>query len=373
MKRYDQAELVGKISKTDEGYLRGSAIVTRTGVFDYMNADGSIRRELRHPDHVFSKDSLSSLKMIPVTNNHPDDRMVNAQNADRLSIGQTGESVEVDGRYVIASMTITHSDGIQAVDAGKTQLSLGYNCDLEYQSGEYNGEAYDAIQTNIRYNHLALVDKARAGEAAKLNLDGVDAIQVDKTISGVKKMGDKKLQLVTLDGLDYEASPEVARAMGKRQEKIDSLEEEMMSLKMQLEKVQAELDEAMVEKKDLEEGKTDEAINAKVRARMVLISKAQRLVKEDMLDLNDEQIMRKVIETKHDGIDLSGKSKDYIAARFDAVIESLPKEKDPKAIERQIEKASEKNDACGFKEDLEEKKKDMLKSMKDAYLMKQRG
>src|SRR5210317_192489 len=110
MKRYDQAELVGKISKTDEGYLRGSAIVTRTGVFDYLNADGSIRRELRHPDHVFSKDSLSSLKMIPVTNNHPDERMVNAQNADRLSIGQTGESVAVDGRYVIASMTITHSD-----------------------------------------------------------------------------------------------------------------------------------------------------------------------------------------------------------------------------------------------------------------------
>ena len=42
-------------------------------------------------------------------------------------------------------------------------MSLGYNLDLIEEPGEWNGEKYDAIQTNIRINHLAIVDKARAG------------------------------------------------------------------------------------------------------------------------------------------------------------------------------------------------------------------
>ena len=38
----------------------------------------------------------------------------------------------------------------------------------------WNGEQYDAIQTNIVINHLALVASARAGEQARLNIDGSD-------------------------------------------------------------------------------------------------------------------------------------------------------------------------------------------------------
>lgn len=380
-KRYDQTEIRDSISKTDEGYLRGSAIVTRSGVFEYLNADGSIRRELRHPDEVFSKASLDSLKMIPVTNDHPQEKMVNAGNAAKLAVGYTGETVEVDGKFVITSMTVTHEDGIEAVNAGKRQLSLGYSCDVVDDPGLYNGEAYDAIQKNIRYNHLALVDKARAGESASLKLDSKDAIQVFHKFNGVTNMADKKFAIVTLDGLKYEASPEVAMEMQKKTVKIDSLEEELASLKLQLEKVQAELDEMAAakadleeEKKDLEEEKKDlegeekmdAAINERVKHRLQLLTKASRVVKEDMSDLNDMDIMKKVITTKHDGLDLSEKSSDYISARFDAIIENLPSVKDPKAIQRQIQKSAEKLDKC-FTEDLETKKQDMFQAMKDAY------
>ena len=38
--------------------------------------------------------------------------------------------------------------------------------------GEWNGQPYDVIQRNIRINHLALVANARAGDSARLNLDG---------------------------------------------------------------------------------------------------------------------------------------------------------------------------------------------------------
>lgn len=42
------------------------------------------------------------------------------------------------------------------------------------EPGEWNGEPYDAIQTNIRVNHLALVAVARAGDDARLNMDSQD-------------------------------------------------------------------------------------------------------------------------------------------------------------------------------------------------------
>lgn len=42
------------------------------------------------------------------------------------------------------------------------------------EPGEWEGEPYDAIQTHIRVNHLALVAVARAGDDARLNMDGQD-------------------------------------------------------------------------------------------------------------------------------------------------------------------------------------------------------
>ena len=56
--RFDAGNII-KITETKEGFLKGDAILTRTGVFTYVNADGSLRKELRHPDDVFVLDSLS--------------------------------------------------------------------------------------------------------------------------------------------------------------------------------------------------------------------------------------------------------------------------------------------------------------------------
>ena len=53
-------------------------------------------------------------------------------------------------------------------------MSLGYNLDLEETPGVWEGQPYDVIQRNIVINHLALVMEARAGDQARLNIDGRD-------------------------------------------------------------------------------------------------------------------------------------------------------------------------------------------------------
>ncbi len=50
--RLDSIPLV-KATYTPEGYLEDTPILTSTGIFEYTNPDGSIRRELRLPEEVF--------------------------------------------------------------------------------------------------------------------------------------------------------------------------------------------------------------------------------------------------------------------------------------------------------------------------------
>jgi len=107
------------------------------------------------------------MRMVPVTNGHPPELFVDVNNAKQLSIGHLGENIQPDGKFVIAPLLITTRDGVDAVGAGRIEWSCGYELDLIKEEGIWNGvEPYDSRQTNIIYNHLALVDEARAGHEA---------------------------------------------------------------------------------------------------------------------------------------------------------------------------------------------------------------
>ena len=71
---------------TEEGYLIDKPIVTSVGIFEYRNPDGSTRRELRLPEHVFDKDSLASYRGKPVILTHRAGS-VDKDNVDREHIG----------------------------------------------------------------------------------------------------------------------------------------------------------------------------------------------------------------------------------------------------------------------------------------------
>lgn len=156
---------------TEEGYLKDNPIVTRTGIFEYVNADGTISRELRLPEEVFDPESLGSYKGKPVIVTH-DAGCIDKDNVHQEQIGTILSDGYKDGNKVRAEIIIHDTDVLKS--CGLRELSLGYNLDLEYSSGEWNGQHYDAIQRNIRINHLALVQEARAGETARLNIDSRD-------------------------------------------------------------------------------------------------------------------------------------------------------------------------------------------------------
>jgi hypothetical protein len=79
--------------------------------------------------------------------------------------------------YIRVKLNLQKKDGIDAVIAkGMRELSCGYDCDVTDESGTWindEGESltYDKRQRNIRYNHLAIVDFARAGRNARVRFD----------------------------------------------------------------------------------------------------------------------------------------------------------------------------------------------------------
>ena len=221
--RFDKAILKPLTELSPDGFLRAKAIVTRCGIFQYANPDGSIRNELRHPDDVFDQLSLNSMKMLPVTNGHPNEKLVRPENSQRLSVGYTGELIDTDGHHVLANFVVTDQQAIEEVfKNGKNQLSLGYQADLINEDGIWQGVKYTSRQKNIRYNHLALVTQARAGEMAKIALDSQDAFELEAVNQEISTVTNKKIKI---DGIDVDVEKVVADSFEKLREELKEVQD----------------------------------------------------------------------------------------------------------------------------------------------------
>lgn len=169
---------------TEEGYLHDEPILTSTGIFEYTNPDGTIRRELRLPEEVFDPESLRSYLGKPVCITH-DAGLIDKDNVHENQVGTILSEGYQSGNDVRAEIMIHDTDEMKR--AGLKELSLGYNLDLDETPGVWKGKPYDAIQRNIRINHLALVLEARAGDQARLNIDS----RAGKTMTGGNSMKKK--------------------------------------------------------------------------------------------------------------------------------------------------------------------------------------
>jgi len=340
--REDFAKLP-RVDETSEGFLRGEAVVTRTGVFVYRQADGTERRELRHPDDILAPASLATLSMLPMTNGHPPSGIVNADTADKVTIGHTGERASADAAGLISlPLTITHRSGIEAVRAGRRELSLGYFVSIDEESGVYKGEPYTHRQRNPVYNHLAIVDTARAGPVARLNIDGAAAqIQSQETY-----MADDKLISVSLDGLSYQAAPEVAKALDKMRADLAAEKLRADGAIAERDAAQARTDAAIEDAKALKariDGMPAEIATA-TKARGDLEKRAARVDARIETDgKTDREVMEAAIKAHRPALNLDGKSDDYVRAAFDLAVESAG---DPGAIKRQAKAASARSAAA---------------------------
>lgn len=162
-----------------DGRMLFDAFITRAGIFEYPQKDGSVKRELRPPEEVFSKESMDSFAMMPATNHHPP-KLLDTDTARDYMVGATDSTVLRDDDHLRTQVMVTDSVTINAMKR-YPEVSCGYKCDIVEKGGVHPVYGrYDAVQTNIRGNHLGLaVPVARAGSSVRVRFDAARHARFD--------------------------------------------------------------------------------------------------------------------------------------------------------------------------------------------------
>lgn len=361
--------LIDGVRITNDGYMTASPRVARTGVQLYRGSevgmkDKAVVRVYRPEDEVFSQDALASLTHKPLTNDHPSEP-VTADNWKKYAVGQVGDEAVRDGEAVRVPMVLMDKAMIQQVQDGKRQLSVGYTCDIIDEAGTApDGSAYDAVQRNIRGNHIAIVQDARGGPRLAIGDAGVKQFIADAESDKDGDDDDKKLakekeakgeeftkdshnkerfpmaKTMTIDGVsvtfDSEQSAQIAeRAIQSRDAKITDMEAKHASdTKALRDQATANAEtiatltkdkdaltgENAALKKQVEDSKVTPAkLDEMVRDRDALLVKAKAVMGDKLVidGKTDAEIRKQVVDAKL-GTAAAGFNDDQISAAFTA-------------------------------------------------------
>jgi cation transport regulator ChaB len=298
--------------RTKDGYLVCSARIARTGIQLYAGdelgiPDEPIVRVYRPPEEVFSKASMHSMAHLPITLDHPD-TMVDADNWRQHAIGHIGEEVSRDGDCLRVPLIIMDSKAIEAYEKhGVKQLSVGYGCDLKWNAGVTpDGETYDAKQTAIRGNHLAVVPAARGGsrlcigddhhqkgeaDMVKILIDGQTIEFADELAAKHVQGFISKLQQQLADANNKASTEEAEKE--QEEEKKTRAESDAASKNGEIAALKKQLDDANARL-------TGKAFDEAVKERIDLLTKANAVMEGKVSFDGKEpaEIKRMVVEAK---------------------------------------------------------------------------
>lgn len=349
---FTDAVTVAGTRRRDDGYLVADARIARTGIQTYLGSevgkpDMSTVRVYRPGSEVFADETLKSAAHRPVTNDHPPE-LVNSENWKKFSVGQTSDEITGEGIFIRVPLMVSDEATIKDIEAGKQELSAGYTCDLDFTAGQTPaGEAYDAVQRNIRINHVAVVQRGRAGSKVRIGdaaAWGVSPVHLEDEQKGTRSMTNRTLMV---DGLSVELADKdaqiVQRALDGFTKQIADLNAKMATADAETVKALAAKD-AELAKKDAEiEGLkakvvSDADLDKRVQARADLVAVAAVIAKDvSTTGLSDAAIRKAVVAAKLGDAAIADKADAYIDARFDILVEDAKKSSDTDTF-RQVAK-----------------------------------
>lgn len=325
-RRFDAVGRLDAKRRTPQGGLRVDANLTRTGVFIYKNDSGQEVREYRSAEEVFKADSLATLKQAPLTIGHA--AMVTPDNWQKIAVGTIADDVRADGKFVKATASVQDRKTIEAIERGDlVEVSCGYTVDLVQTPGVTpDGERYDAVQTNISYNHVAIGREGwgRGGGEVRLRLDGNGDVVLDEPAPTSDGMLTAEQEKARADKAEADLKTATTRA--------DKAEGERDAEKTRADKAEADAAKARTDAKQLDVPALVAARTAlETSARKVLGGDATLTIKEDGKDerpMTDAELVTAVIAKDDKTFKVDGKSSDYLRARFDTIVERTAKSDD---------------------------------------------
>lgn len=334
--QFTDAVTVAGTRRRDDGYLVADARIARTGVQTYLGSevgrpDMATVRVYRPGAEVFAKDTMQSAAHRPVTNDHPTE-MVTSENWRQHAVGQTGDEITGEGIFIRVPLMVSDEATIKLIEDGKRELSAGYTCDLDFTAGKTpTGDEYDAIQKNIRINHVAIVQRGRAGSQVRIG----DAAQwgaspVTTADERTPDMPDN-LRTVVVDGLSVSTTDQGAQAIEKLIKDRDEARSALTAANTAHTAALADKDKQLATKDaeiDTLKGKIVDgaALDKLVAARANLVTVAKAIAKDVKVEgLSDTDIRKAAVTAVLGDAAVKDKPQAYIDARFDILAEDAVK------------------------------------------------
>ena len=215
-----------EFEKTEQGYLKVPAKIARVGELEYtsqeLGLDGDkIVKVYRDKDELFKDEVLQSFEGMPITVEHPDNMVVNADTWDNTAVGHI-QNVRADGDYIVCDAYIQSEEAIKEIETtGNIELSCGYDADLVVDP---SGKMW---QTNIRGNHVAIVPAGRCGSSCRLGDSMKEVIMKTKINFGdsLKDIINKMKNIKVNDDAVEEADKKTDEVATQIAEVVTALEE----------------------------------------------------------------------------------------------------------------------------------------------------
>ncbi len=344
--------------QTSEGYMITAGRVARTGIQDYMASEigvtdtdpSSVVKVIRSPEQVFSKASLDSYKDKDLTLEHPNE-LVDSRNYKMNAVGHVSSVGRRVGDYIEIDMVVKDANAIEAIEQGKVQLSAGYSANFKPSEGVHDGAPYTYEQTDININHVALVDKARAGSQARL----FDALK-------------KGIVMHKINFADKSVSVEDEKAATLIQSSVDSLSQELKAAQRSNAKLEAERDSALSELTKVRDTASKHALNERISSILKTKESAIRLIGDKFTcdSVDEMEIIRHTLSVSHPKTNFAGKPDAYLQAYFDADLEK--KEDDEEKADKKAKDMEEEGEEKLRDEDEKKAKEDSYKKKADDSL-----
>ena len=198
------------------GFVAYRAKAARVGHYEYSGRDVDPENKFglrdqasvkvaRYSEDVHDPKSAHSFIGKPITDDHPRDAVTRDNWRDHARGTVMGAKWE-EGGYLAFDLMLTDGAAIDKVAAGKRELSNGYSCDLVH--GEFtatDGVACQFKQTNIRGNHVAIVDRGRAGSECAIR-DVAPCSDAPRSIFDSLNTQEKPVKTMLIDGLTVDVS-----------------------------------------------------------------------------------------------------------------------------------------------------------------------
>lgn len=327
--------------RTSDGYMAVRAKAARTGTYAYLGSeidpdnthglrDAGMVNVLRDADAVFDPKSAHSFIGKPVTDNHPS-VAVTAENWRDHARGVVMGAAWQEGGYLAFDLMLTDAATIQAVDNGKRELSNGYAAELQF--GDFTGPGgvkCVAKQVSIKGNHVAIVDRGRAGPSCAIT-DSVAICDANTAAMSAFTPPEKQMKKIVLDGLQVDLSDAdaVAAAITKLQNQIATDATAKVTLDAQIATLTTDKASLAAENATLKTQLADAAITpAKLRdaakAYAAVTDKAKALGVQFAQDADADAVMKAVVDAK-----LGDLAKDWTADQIAVSFATLAKDAKP--------------------------------------------